>query len=660
MRFGPRVVSICLTLSVAMPVAPLAFAQAERRWIVDNSVATSGDGSPESPFATIPEALKAAAEGGVVVVRSGKGAYSGGIAMSNGQSLIAEGKPVLTAAEGAVVTVTATTAAVVIDGVAIQASGSASGIVVRNTRGPVTLRGVAVTTAGNTGILVETAEKLIVSGGSSVASVDAPAVSIAGAELDASFRSISARGKLANGILLRNTTGGFTVEGQEGVAGSGGTIEDATQRAVLVDRATNVTLRRMHIARSASENGVAPTECGGNLLEGSNERCHAAVFLRNANQVVLDAVVIDGSGQAGVVAHQVVGLTVTGSTIRNAGNETFEGGMVLEELRGDCRITDTKIERSASRHVMLHNSTAAVSLLFERNVLADAAAPTGQQGMLVTATGDALIDLRVRDSGFARTFSHALDVIAGGNAKVTLRVTGNTFDGNAAAVSVSANQAATIDYLIADNPSITGSTAAAINIFVGAPSSGTVSGTIARNVIGKSGVAGSGASCSSCSGIRVAATGNGRVIADISGNIIQQTGGSAIQATASEGGPQLSVTATANLLREGNGSAPAIRIQSGTLSDDASYVCADLGGTGARANKIEGNWDANGAIHLVHRFGFARFLLAGLAGANTDVAAAETAASRNGNVKVRAVLRPDSTKRGFEPAERCTMPALTQ
>jgi hypothetical protein len=645
----------------ATSVASSALAQAERRWVVDNAVAVAGDGSPESPFATLAEAVKAAGDTpGVIVLRGGTAAYAGGIALRGGQSLIGEGAPIITIGAGAVVTIADTTASVNINNVVLQATGAASGLVIRKAGGAVTLQNVAVTTTHGPGITVSAAAKVVISGESSVASIDGPAVTIEGAELDVAFRSLSAKGELTHGILLHKTTGRFTVEGKEGAAASGGTIDGATARAVSVIDATNVTLRSMHILRSASTNGVAPVECGGNLAAGSNEGCNAAVYLRNAVNVALDGLVVDGSGQAGVVAHQVNGLTVTGSTIRNAGNETFEHALVLEELQGDCRIAATTVERSASRLVMLHNSTGRLSLVIERSTFRDTAAPTGQQGALISAAEEAVIDVRVSDSTFARTFSHALDVTAADNAKVSLRVTGSTFDRNASAVSVSATHAATVDYWIADNPSMTGSTAAAINVFVGAPSSGTVSGTIARNVIGKSGESRSGAACDSCSGIRLAVTGDARLIADVTGNIVQQTGGSAIQATASEGGPQLSVTASANLLREGSGSSPAIRIQSGALPDDAAYVCADLGGGGTRPNTIQGNWDPNGAIHLVHRLGNTRFLLAGLAGANTDVAAADAVSSRNGNVKVRAVLRPDSMKRGFEPVERCTMPALKQ
>jgi Right handed beta helix region len=333
---------------------------------------------------------------------------------------------------------------------------------------------------------------------------------------------------------------------------------------------------------------------------------------------------------------------------------------VLEEMAGNCRITATTVERSASRHLTLHNSTGRLELVIEKSTFSETATPHGQHGILVSAAGDASLNLQVRDSVIARTFSHGLEITAQDHAVVTARVTGNTFEKNASAISIAVTEAAQLDYVIADNPSITGSSGAAINVYLGVPSTGLLSGTIARNVIGRSGVPRSGAACDTCSGISLRSSGEGSLIARVTGNEIQQVGGGGIHATASQGGSQLNLTATANLLRqESSSSAPAIRVQSGTLADDHTRVCADLGGTGVNANTIQGTWDPNGAIHLIHRFGGAALQIAGLTGGRDEAAAATAVAARNGGVRVRAVLRPDSAEKGFEPAERCTMPALT-
>src|SRR5207253_471430 len=125
------------------------------------------------------------------------------------------------------------------------------------------------------------------------------------------------------------------------------------------------------------------------------------------------------------------------SEVRNAGDETFEHGLVLQQLRGDCRIVGTRVEKSASRHLMLHNDEGSLNLLIERSTFADNPEPSGQQAVLISAAKSAMVNVTVRGSTFARSFSHALDVTAAGEAKLTLSVTGSTFDQNATAINVS-------------------------------------------------------------------------------------------------------------------------------------------------------------------------------------------------------------------------------
>lgn len=646
-----------VVVALLISSAPLAAQQAERRWIVDNSAARSGDGSPASPFLTLEEAARAAGEGETIVLSAGAKAYTGGIILKSGQTLVGEnGTPVITGGEGDLLSVSGVSAPVTIANVSVRSNGTARGISVRKAREVVTLRDVVVSSSGGTALFVDDAAKLVVRS-TSLQSSDAPALSVTGAELDAMFADVSARGdRLAGGIVLQRTTGSLAVEG--------GTIEGASARAISAVGATNLTFRGMKLVRSASVNGARPVDCGGDLLTGSNERCNAAVYLNKVEGALLEGISIEASGQAGVVAHDVSGLSIVDATIRNAGDEQFEHALILEELRGVCRIAGTTVEKSASRHLMLHNSAGQLALTIERSHFIQTAAPHGQQGVLVTAGGEAGIDLRVLDSVFTRSGGAALEVTGADKTTLVVRITGSKFEESPSAISLSATNAARLDYVIADNPSIVATQNAAINVYLGSPSTGVLSGTIARNVIGAGDAQTAGASCASCNGIVLSATGNGQLIADVSGNILQRIGSSAIHASATQGSARMDLTATANLIREGSAAAIAIRVQAGALAADASQVCADLGGPGAKTNTIEGAWEPNGAIHLLHRFGGTRFQLVGLTEGKSDAAAAALVSGRNGgrngSVKVRAVLRPDSMERGFEPAERCTMPALTK
>lgn len=626
-----------LLLVILLLCVPLHATESGKRWIID---------SPES----LAAAQRDSQPGDILVLMPSETPHRGPIALKSGQTLTGEAaSPVVTADNGIAISIRNTTEPVTIVGVSIRAEKSASALEIRDAA-EVTIAGVDIETSSGAGLVVNHVSKLRVSD-SAVETAGGVAIQIANSDLDVSFRKVVAAGpQLERGIALEKTTGRFTV--------TGGSIEGASLRGVSAIDATNVTVQGMTIAHSASVNGVAAATCGGDLVDGSNEGCNAAVYLRNVDGATLDKLVIDGSGQSGIVAHDVSDLSVIGCEIRKIGNELFEHALSLQNLTGECRITETTVEKSASRHVMLHNAGGRLKLTIDGSRFADTAEPNGQQAVLISAAKNAAIDVEVTKSSFSRTFSNAVDVIATDEAKLTVRVVGNTFDRQAAAVSLAATRAAWIDYRITDNPSITGSTASAINVYLGVPSTGQVSGTIARNVIGRTGVAGSGTNCN-CSGITVTAAGDGAVAAEVTGNIVQQVSGPAIVAGAGPGGAQMIVAIHGNLLREpGNASAPAIRASSSTTAKDVTRLCADIGGSGANANTIESGWSARGPIQLLHRFGSARFEVAGLTGDNGQDAAAAAVAGRNRGTQVMAVLRPDSQATGFHAADRCEMPQL--
>src|SRR5688500_11566537 len=88
-----------------------------RRWIIDSAV-------------SLKDATLYSEAGDVLVLRAGE-PHAGPIVLRNGQSLIGEGESpaVITASEGAVVTVSGTSDAVRLENLSIRAEGEAAGIV---------------------------------------------------------------------------------------------------------------------------------------------------------------------------------------------------------------------------------------------------------------------------------------------------------------------------------------------------------------------------------------------------------------------------------------------------------------------------------------------------------------------------------------------------
>jgi hypothetical protein len=153
------------------------------------------------------------------------------------------------------------------------------------------------------------------------------------------------------------------------------------------------------------------------------------------------------------------------------------------------------------------------------------------------------------------------------------------------------------------NNSINNSTATPIGILT--RGTGTFTAKIDSNTIGTSGVAGSGTT-SNNDAIRIIASGDreydatpdgGTLTAAVRNNTIQQVSGDGIFAIARDGGTggdqiKLNITITGNIIRQPAPGNNAIRVEAGGSFSDEVRVHADIGGAGALANFIQGDWGA--------------------------------------------------------------------
>src|SRR5207249_1411805 len=124
---------------------------------------------------------------------------------------------------------------------------SGAGLVILGGNPMVNAENLDIVTTTGKGI-VATAGTLNISAGadgSTVASTGGVAVDLSGVALNVSLLRVSANGG-TNGIYLQNTTGTFTVTGS-GTAGSGGTIQNVSNRGVNAINAAGLALRSMII-----------------------------------------------------------------------------------------------------------------------------------------------------------------------------------------------------------------------------------------------------------------------------------------------------------------------------------------------------------------------------------------------------------------------------
>ena len=157
---------------------------------------------------------------------------------------------------------------------------------------------------------------------------------------DLKFRSISANGA-ANGIVLNNTgsSGGLSVKGT-GSAGSGGTIQNITNRGASFVSAVNISLSWMNFTNANTTDGaLSDGVVGGN--ENTDE--NGAIHLQGVTQVDFANLNINGTVQHGINGNNVTDLDISNTTIQNAGDEVWESSIYIFDLKGPCSANRTSV-----------------------------------------------------------------------------------------------------------------------------------------------------------------------------------------------------------------------------------------------------------------------------------------------------------------------------
>jgi uncharacterized repeat protein (TIGR01451 family) len=154
------------------------------------------------------------------------------------------------------------------------------------------------------------------------------------------FRSISANGA-TNGVVLNTTgsSGGLSVKGT-GSAGSGGTIQNITNRGASFINANNISLAYMNFTNANGTDGaLSDGVVGGN--ENTDE--NGAIHLQGVTQVDFTNLNINGAVQHGVNGNDVTDLDISNTTIQNAGDEVWESSIYIFDLKGVASANRTSI-----------------------------------------------------------------------------------------------------------------------------------------------------------------------------------------------------------------------------------------------------------------------------------------------------------------------------
>ncbi|MGX1349145.1 hypothetical protein AB7M49_002721 [Bradyrhizobium elkanii] len=593
---------------------------------IDNSptaLANSANlGTAADPYTSIAayNAANPAGSGDYVVLRSGTYTEANGINLANGVNLVG-GSHSLTFTNpvtGAVVTANTATGT---DPV-IQVTGADNGIDLLGTSGH-SISGVSIDTSASTGmgisddgfnvgtvtmsdIVIKTASgsgmsfthggTIVVTGSNNtITSTTGTALDVEHTNIGAgnlTFKSISSTGSSGNAGIILDTTGaagGLTVTGT-GTAGSGGTINNKTGADIL-----------------------SGTDAGGQTTSGTGG---TGIYLHNTSNVSLSDMTLHDFSNFAIYGNNVTGFTFADGTISgvngttNAGDRE-ESSIRFDNLLGTASITGSGISGGYNQNIDLYNTSGTLNrLTMDNDTFGLINAIGGNDNVRAQVYNSATANYTLTNSTFAGTRADFIAMTANNNASMDAVVRGNTFHngqaiipGGGTAVDIRSGSgglvsAATTTFDISHNTLTDGGANAfdTVGIFVAkGQDNGTMSGTIASNVIGPAKVG------SNSDGIFVRDAGAGSLTTLIQNNTITGVGNNGIHLQNNDGSSTLNATLYGNSVSSPTSANPfaAMLVDNGATATDTSTTNVVIGmGAGGTGSKNTLNHNASYATDV--------------------------------------------------------------
>ncbi|MFL6277377.1 MAG: HYR domain-containing protein, partial [Blastocatellia bacterium] len=551
-----------------------------------------------------------------------------------------------TSSAGTGISVNAASGSLSVSGATSITNSAGTGVSLTNNTGTISFAALNISNAGTnqSGLVGTDNSNTITTAGGAISTGSGTAVNITRASgttpLNVTLTSVSANGG-ANGIVLSNTSGSFTVagDGTNTANGSGGTIQNHTGadnaiagRGVSLSNVTNFTLSQVNLHDfsnyaifGSGVTGFTLSNCIISGVNGNNDAVDedSVRLLNLLGSALIDRCTISGGFEDNLAVRNTTGtlnrLTVSNTTIGLNSTTKGDNGIYFEANSG-----------GATAKLTVDSCTFTGSRGDQIDVIA-------QSGTTASAT--------LTNNNLKNTHTNSLSggVIVHGAGTVTFNISGNTFGDGTATHSAKTS---------------------VINISKSA-TTGTYNGTISNNTIGTAGVVKSG--CSAGSGIFVDGGGtSGSSAVAITNNQIHGYSDTGIYLLANgQGGVvtgnTFNATVTGNVTDTpdpGNGFA-GIFTDIGAFPTDTNAVCLDIGGAGALANNFSTGDPFDFADINMSEIGNVTIRLPGYVGGATDTTAIENyLKGRNLNPGTTAVfISPDVN--GYTGGAACGAPNMS-
>jgi uncharacterized repeat protein (TIGR01451 family) len=410
--------------------------------------------------------------------------------------------------------------------------------------------------------------------------INTPALDIAGAiALNLNLTAVNADGG-SKGLIISGTSGSFQIAGSGTTPGSGGTIQNITQRGIELLNTAGITFKNINLVNASQIDGAEP-------LNGDNTNANAAVYGLNVNGLSMDRVNISGTvSQEGINLRGSSNFNFTNGSIGKSGSQgiSTEGCIFAVNTGGTNSIVNSTLSDPGGRVAYFANfSTNMAKLTVDNSVFQDA---DGASGLQVIGYGSSVMNVKVmNNSRFLNCRTSGIEIYANENSFMTTDIRGATVDpgtGVGRGLDVAAFNNATTRFHIEGN-NVKHYSGIGINTF--AFGNGSIEGTIlnntTENIAGSNGVSGI---VSSSEGVTPGSnTARGTVL--IQGNTIKNATnihGISIQAINTGGAlsnftlisNKIEVTGTSSFFYGIDVNAPDL----GTTPNNSAKICANVTG----------------------------------------------------------------------------------
>lgn len=281
------------------------------------------------------------------------------------------------------------------------------------------------------GLVADKVAKFVIGGASTLNSVNAAALDVRDCGVDLSFESVSAEGvapgTLEEGIVLDRVRGRVVITGLEGRLGTGGAILHARGNGIRIAQTSNVQLAGITLADSGVNKPWRGVRCAGNFDVSSTAICHAALYLRHVSDSKFDNIVVDGGGAVGINANNIRDVTFSGLDVHNAGDETFESGVLMQETGGTITFSASSFADNAGSEMLIEQRFNSGQLILDRCTLSAPQRPeVARQLLEIHLFGAAKLDVAIRNSEMRDSIGSAIDATTAGSATLALSVAGST------------------------------------------------------------------------------------------------------------------------------------------------------------------------------------------------------------------------------------------